>query len=103
MLLFLQHLFPLILEVAGGGMGAWFFTEAAKRSSWIPIDTGQTIRLRAFAAICSAILGVLVAFTNKELTGEVLQQSFLAIVSAGTMWYTAHTIHASIPTVPPTV
>lgn len=76
----------------------WFFTEAAKRTSWIPVNTGQMVRLRAFAAAASALVAVLVAFSNGNLSGDVLQQSFIALVSAGGMWWGAHTIHSSLPT-----
>lgn len=83
--------------ILGTGAGVWFLTEAAKRIKAIPVFKGQTVRLRALAAVLAALSMMALGLADGTLSGDNLKEVITSVlglvVSAGGSWAVAHGVH----------
>jgi len=92
----LMELLTNIGVLAGSGIGVFAATAAVKKIKAIPVNEGQTTRVRSVAAVLSVVATGLVAFSNGDLKPDTLQEIVVAIANAGTIWLTAHASHVVV-------
>lgn len=83
-------------EFFASGVGVFLLTHFAKKLSFIPLAEGQTVKLRAFAGVLSAVGVVGVSVANGNVGAESLQSAAMAILGLAFTWLTAHTAHKSL-------
>jgi len=85
-----------LLTVAGGALGVWGFTELAKNIPKIPLFKGDTIKIRSFTAILSALLTAFVAWQQGTLSGPDLQSVTVTILTFFLTWGGSHVVHENV-------
>ena len=82
-----------LAQAIGSGTGVFLAVEAAKRLKAIPVNEGQTTRLRATAGLLAAAAVLLEGMASGNLMPDNLQQLALALLTFGGAWATAHSGH----------
>jgi len=82
-----------LLEVVGSGVGVWAITEGVKRVNALPINPGQTGRIRAVAGSLSVASTLLLGLVNHNLTPDDASGALAALIAAGIAFLSAHTTH----------
>lgn len=84
-------------EIVASGIGVYLATEAVKASKSISfIQPGQVARIRAAAAVLSAIAVVITKLADGSLDAVTIQDTVQAVIALiGTMAL-AHGVHESI-------
>lgn len=89
----LQAFIGSIQGVTAGGLVVFLLVELAKRAESIPLTEGQTGKIRAAAALLSALAGVLTAFADHTLGQTDLVGLGQAFMAAGGSWAIAEIMH----------
>ena len=93
MTLDVSNVLTVVSEFFVSGVGVFVLTHAAKKISFIPLQEGQRVKIRAVAGILSALGAGLVSFSNGVVGTEDLQAVVTAIVGCGFAWLTSHAAH----------
>lgn len=94
------HVVQQFAMIAGSSVGVWGITEIVKRTPSITsISPGQVVRIRAFAAVLSAIAAIFTGWTNGNLDPNSVQAAVMQILDFALIMLGAHTIHKSVKTV----
>lgn len=80
-------------EFFASGVGVFALTHVAKKISFIPLQEGQTMKLRLFAGLLSAVGAVGVSMANGSVGTEDVQSVIMASVGLIFTWLTSHTAH----------
>lgn len=83
-------------EFFASGIGVFALTHVAKKLSFIPLAEGQTVKLRAFAGVLSALGAVGVSMANGNVGAESVQAAVMAVIGLAFTWATAHTVHKTL-------
>jgi hypothetical protein len=86
----------VVAEFFASGIGVFVLTHVAKKLSFIPLAEGQTVKLRAFAGILSALGTVGVSMANGNVGVENLQAFVVAVSGFAFSWLTSHTVHKTL-------
>lgn len=89
----LPEILDILRNIVLGGTGVWAAVEAGKKIEAVPLEEGQTVRLRAVAGVLSALATVLVAVADKNLQPDSLQNVALAVLTFAGTWAAAHGAH----------
>lgn len=87
----LVHYLSLLSELVGSGVGVWAITEGVKKVKSIPINPGDTAKIRTVAAALASVASLLVDYSNGSLNVTTVQGVLTAVVGAALAWATAHT------------
>lgn len=101
----MQDIVPVLQWVSGfivSAGGVWLLTQLVKKANSLPfIHEGQTPRIRALAAVLSAVAVVVMNLAGKgELDVSSVSDLLLKVLEVGIVWGGAHSIHASTKQVP---
>lgn len=90
------QVFQFILAALGGGTGGWLMTEVVKAVPFIPINAGQTARIRTAAAVLSSLSVVLMDIVGKNLDVTSIQGLLSALSQFALAWGLSHIIHKTL-------
>ena len=79
----------------GGSVGVYASTEIVKAVKRIPINSGDTVKLRATAAVLSAVAVLLFGLISGNLTPESVQDVIIKLMEFGLIWLGSHKLYQS--------
>ena len=86
----------LILDILGSGVAAAVIVQMLKAHPGVPLEQGQTAKVRAVAALLSAAGVLLTSISQGIITEADVQSVITAAIAALAAWGVAH--HAYIAT-----
>lgn len=91
-----SNVLTVVSEFFVSGVGVYALTAAAKKLSFIPLQEGQTVKIRAVAGVLSALGTGLISFSNGVVGTEDMQAIVAAITGCGFAWLTSHAVHKTL-------
>lgn len=80
-------------NVIGGATGVFLTTYVVKAIPAIPVEAGQTSRVRAVAGVLSIGATLLTQYADGNLAPQSVQEALLAVLTLAGTFLTAHGMH----------